>query len=173
MNNYKKLSRILYQRFAFPLPVILAAAILLLPVKAAESEEPLSPGTKLLIADFSNNTGDPDLAILLKPILHWTLQQSDRLAVYPEIKARRFLRENFKEADLEMTVSRVRQLCLSEDIPVILHPGISRLEGSLIISAKLIYIKEDRELFVDTLRVKNLTQLAYTLENLSKRIRQS
>ena len=43
------------------------------------------------------------------------------------------------------------------------HPGIGpRIED-----------REDRELFVDTLRVKNLNQMAYTLENLSKRIRQS
>ncbi|MBN2318172.1 MAG: tetratricopeptide repeat protein [Acidobacteria bacterium] len=178
MTNYKKPglkkpSGSLQTYLAFPFPVILAVALLLLPAKPAVSEEPVPAGINLLIADLTDNTGDPDLAMIVKPILHWTLQQSDRLAVYPEIKARRFLKENFQESNDGMTISRARQLCLDENIPVILVPGINRLDESLIISAKLIYIKENRELFVDTLRVKNLNHLAVTVENLSKRIRQS
>lgn len=147
---------------------------MLLPaVKPAQSVKSSKPAIKLVIADFADNTGEPDLAVRIKPILNWALEQSDRLVIYPEIKARRFLRENFGETDDGMTISRALQLCLSEDIPVILIPGISRLDGSLIISARLLYVAEDRELFVDTLRVKNLDQLALTLENLCKRIRQS
>ncbi len=175
MNKYKKhgqkkLSAILHHSLIFS--IVLSFVLLSFPVETLECEEP-PPGIKLLIADFANNTGDPDLAKTIKPVLHWTLEESDRLDIYPEIKAQRFLSENFEGTDDGMTISRARRLCLSENIPVILVPGINSLEGSLIISAKLIYIKENRELFVDTLRVRSLDQLAITLENLSKRIRQS
>ncbi|MBN2243671.1 MAG: tetratricopeptide repeat protein [Acidobacteria bacterium] len=128
---------------------------------------------RLLIADFADNTADPDLAPRIKPVLHWVLQQSDRLVVYPEMKAARFLKENYPASDAGMTLSRARALCLREDIPVILLPGVNRLEGSLVVSAKIVYVEENREQFVDTLRVSNLDQLAITVENLCKRIRQN
>ena len=178
MNNHLKpglerSSRALIKRLIIPFPVVLTVSMLLFPIKPIESKEKPPPGIKLLIADFDDNTGDPDLAVRIKPILHQTLQQSDRLAVYPEIKIRRFLKEHFETSDAGLTLSRARNLSLIENIPVILLPGINRLGKSLVISAKLIHVNEKRELFVDTLWVKDLKHLAVTIENLGKRIRQS
>jgi tetratricopeptide (TPR) repeat protein len=159
--------RILFSR----LKLLTALVLLSIPIRPVESKELNPSGMKLLIADFASDADSNDLALLLKPVLYGTLQHSPRLAVYPELKIRRFLKENLKEPQARLNFPLARQICLSEEIPVILFPGLDRINESLIISVRLYYVKENRETFVDTIRVNNKKQLAAIMEELSRRIR--
>ena len=73
MNYHKKTGLknpcgVLLQRVSFYFPLMLTAAMLLFPLKFTESQEQPQAGIRLLIADFADNTGDPDLAVQIKPV---------------------------------------------------------------------------------------------------------
>jgi tetratricopeptide (TPR) repeat protein len=165
--HFLKIFRVLL----YPTTAVAVMILLMTQLRPDESEESPDTGTRLLIADFTGDVGHSDLIAYLKPLLYETLQLSGRLKIYPERKIRRFLKQDSAESRSRTIRSVARQICLEEDIPVALLPGIENLNGSLIISARLLYVNDSKELFVDTLRVNNENHLAATIEELSRRIR--
>jgi len=167
--QFLKICRIL----VYPVTAVVVMILLMIQIRPDEPKESMPAPIRLLIADFASDAENSDLATLLKPVFYTTLQQSGRLAVYPERKIRRFIKQNYDDPPERVTRSVAGQICQNEDIPVVLMPGIEQLNGSVILSARILDINNGAESFVDTFRVYDKNQLASAVEELSRRIRRS
>ena len=167
--HFLKICRIL----VYPVTAIVVMILFLIQIKPDEPDESLPAPIRLLIADFNSDAENSDLATLLKPVLYTTLQQSGRLAIYPERKIRRFIKQSYEDPPDRITRSVAEQVCRNEDIPIVLIPGIEQLNGSVVLSARILHVNNDTESFADTFRVYDKNQLASVVEELSRRIRRS
>ena len=166
-SRFLKIGRIL----VYPLTAVVVLILLLAQIRPDESDEISPAPVRLLIADFSSDAENSDLAVLLKPVLDTTLQQSNRLMIFPERKIRRFLKQNYEDPPARVTRSVAEQICQNEGISMLLIPGIERLNGSLVISARILHVDENRTSFADTISVHNPEHIAAAIEELSGRIR--
>jgi tetratricopeptide (TPR) repeat protein len=167
--HFLKICRVL----VYPVTAVVAMILLMAQIRPVEPGESLPAPIRLLVADFASDAENSDLATLLKPVLYTTLQQSGRLVVYPERKIRRFIKQSYEDPPNRVTPYVAGQISQNEDIQVVLIPGIEQLNGSVVLSAKILDVNNDTESFVDAFRIYNKNHLASSVEELSRRIRRS
>ncbi len=92
----------------------------------------------VLIAAMDNQTGQPRLDQALDGALTVSLEQSDRLLVFPQDRVPSLLRLMNLPAGARVTPAVGRELCEREDIRALIAPGITRAGRQYELTAELI-----------------------------------
>jgi tetratricopeptide (TPR) repeat protein len=134
----------------------------------------LDQGSPLLLADFENDTGDPEIAENLKQLLRLSLSQSQLFHLYPDVKVQAALQRMRQDSNSLITADAASQICIRDGIPVFLLPRVGRLARDLIVSLRLVVINGNalKEIQADTVRAQSVGELLPAMDDLSKRIRQ-
>lgn len=136
-------------------------------------EVAMAKGNRLLVADFINETADPDLGPELREILDLTLDRSKHFVLCSQTKVQESLRRLVRDPHLPVTPDIALQICVREGIPAFLQPRVSRLRNGLVMSAQLVAVKEGtiREASVDTVQATDKAGLLAAIDELGKRVR--
>ena len=111
----------------YGLPVLLAmlaAASVFLYIRRPP---PLTEKDALVLADFTNRTGDPIFDEILKEALAIELDQSPFLNIFPENGVRETLRYMSRSPDEKITPEIAREICARRGIKAMLTGSISKL----------------------------------------------
>ncbi|HEX3985960.1 MAG TPA: winged helix-turn-helix domain-containing protein [Acidobacteriaceae bacterium] len=95
-------------------------------------------GSPVLVADFSNQAGDPNYAAALRTALRVSLEQSDRVNLYSDAQAGRVLRRMERPANSSITPAVGREICRREGIPALIVPEIRRSGSGFVVTAQLV-----------------------------------
>ena len=125
----KRVHRKLYVVAAFLLVLIVAGAFYYFPRKPALTEKDF-----ILLADFSNTTGDQVFDETLKQALATQLEQSPYLNIVPEQNVRETLKYMDRSQDEKLTESVAREVCQRENIKAMLTGSIAPLGSQYVIA---------------------------------------
>lgn len=142
-------------------------------VQPSKPEVGMAKGNRLLVADFINETADPDLGPELREILDLTLDHSKHFTLYSQAKIQESLRRLARDPNLPVTSDIALQICVREGIPAFLQPRVSRLGNEFVMSAQLVAVKDGtvREASVDMVQAKDKGGLLAAIDELGKRVR--
>jgi len=154
---------------------LLAITALLLIILTPSNRPAVSliQGSPLLLADFENDTGDPEIALNLTQLLRLSLDQSQLFHLYPNLKIEAALRQMKQDPDSLITADAAGQICIRNGIPAFILPRAGRLGNTLIVSTRLVLIKENalKEIQADTVRAQSAGKLLSAMDELGQRIR--
>ncbi len=97
-----------------------------------------SPQNVVLIGDFDNETGDPRFDNALGTAFEVSFAQSRYVNVYSHLQASAALRLMARKPDERITPLTARDICLRENIPALVTPGITRAGSEYRVTAELI-----------------------------------
>jgi serine/threonine protein kinase len=92
----------------------------------------------VLLADFTNTTGEPVFDETLKQALATQLEQSPFLNIFPEARIRETLKFMGQPADARVTEDIARQICQRQGIKALLAGSITSLGNHYVISLEAI-----------------------------------
>jgi tetratricopeptide (TPR) repeat protein len=164
-------------RESVPVQAACLALVMLLFLALAQpnrAKVAVARGSRLLVADFVNDTGNPHLGPELKGILDLTLEQSSHLVLIPEPEVQDSLRRLGRDPSSPITPDIAGQICIRERAPAFLQPCLSRLGSSFVMSAQLVSVKDGlvREAGVDMVRANDEGDLLLALDELGRRVRE-
>jgi len=176
LDPYSRRLRYLLPRRAWLWQVALVTAAVLLIVRLAlppKTEDAMAKGTRFLIADFIDGTQDAELALRLKRLLIYSLDQSGFCVPFPESKLKDDRRWMMRDPGAPITPNVAWQICRQEKIPVFLIPQISHIGSSYILSARLGWVTPIgiKQQHVDTVRATNEKELLVAIDEMGKRVR--
>ncbi len=134
----------------------------------------LQPGDRLLVADFVNETGDPETGSRLRDLLCLFLDYSNHFVVFSDDETRDFLRHISRDPRTTVTAGLALEVCAGEKIPAFLLPRIGRAGRSLVMDFSLVEVRNNRivrEILIDTIRGKDEGDILASLEDFSLRFR--
>jgi serine/threonine protein kinase len=92
----------------------------------------------ILIADFTNTTGDAVFDGTLKQGLALQLQQSPFLNIFPDSRVRETLRQMERPADERVTVETGREICQRNDLKALIAGSIAALGSHYVITLEAV-----------------------------------
>ncbi len=92
----------------------------------------------ILIADFSNTTGDPVFDETLKQGLAIQLSQSPFLVIFPETRVRETLRQMERSPDARITVETGREICQRNGLKALIAGSIAPLGRHYVLTLEAI-----------------------------------
>ena len=92
----------------------------------------------VLIADFDNETGNPRFDTALYTALLVSLQQSPHFDIYSRLQAAHVLRLMVHKENDPITPIVGREICLRENLPGLIVPGITRTGNDYLLTAQLV-----------------------------------
>ena len=111
----------------YGLPVLLATLAAASVFLYIRRPPPLTEKDALVLADFTNRTGDPIFDEILKEALAIELDQSPFLNIFPENGVRETLRYMGRSPDEKITPEIAREICARRGIKAMLTGSISKL----------------------------------------------
>ncbi len=121
-------------KFLAPVMVLLAAVVAIGFYWRSTSAHALTEKDTILLADFSNTTGDSVFDDTLKQALAVDLEQSPFLNVFPEQRVQRTLKLMGRTADARVTQEIGREICEREGIKAMLVGSIANLGSQYVIT---------------------------------------
>ena len=115
--------------------IALAAAVHYLPVHRAP---PLSQRGSIVLADFTNTTGDPVFNEALRRGLAVALEQSPDLSIVPDVQIRQRLAYMGKPASTPLSPDVARQVCQRAGSQVVLDGSIAPLGSAYVLGLSAI-----------------------------------
>jgi DNA-binding winged helix-turn-helix (wHTH) protein/tetratricopeptide (TPR) repeat protein len=94
---------------------------------------PLPPSTTVVLADFENTTGEPDLDRVLNRALLIDLEQSPFVNLLSRSKVQETLSEMQRKRDEALTAALAREICERNNGQAIVRGMLSKLEGSYLL----------------------------------------
>ena len=135
--------------------VLVAAAVAGGLFYRSHRSRPLADKDTVVLADFSNTTGDPVFDDTLKTALSVSLQQSPFLNVLPDGQVAKTLQLMTRPPETKLTPEIVRELCLRADSKAYIAGGIARLGSEYVLSLKAVNCQSG-----DTLAQEQVTAAA-------------
>ena len=117
--------------------LVVASAIVFLQIRKRDLTT-LTSKDWLLLADFSNTTGEAVFDVTMKQGLTVALAQSPFINIFPEPKARQTLRLMGRAPDERLTVDVSREICQRQGVKVLLTGSIASLGNTYVITLEAI-----------------------------------
>ncbi|HQR36050.1 MAG TPA: protein kinase, partial [Blastocatellia bacterium] len=117
--------------------LVVASAIVYLQVSKRDMTA-LTSKDWVLLADFSNTTGETVFDVTMKQGLTVALAQSPFINIFPEPKARQTLRLMGRAPDERLTVDVSREICQRQGVKVLLTGSIAPLGNTYVITLEAI-----------------------------------
>ncbi|MDT5155739.1 MAG: eukaryotic-like serine/threonine-protein kinase [Acidobacteriota bacterium] len=114
------------------------ASILLYGFYSRRRPPALTVKDTILIADFTNTTGDAVFDDTLKQGLAMQLQQSPFLNIFPSARVRETLRQMEHPADERVTVETGREICQRNDLKALIAGSIAALGSHYVITLEAV-----------------------------------
>ncbi len=149
-----------------------ASLLLLVLIPAKRAELPVASGTRLVVADFLNETGNPHLGAELKALLELDLCHSTHLRFYPDSTLRHLLG---RDANERITPALAAEFCTREGIPALLQPAVRRIGSTFVLSAGLVAVRRGggfREVPVEFVQASGEGDLLSAVAGLGIRVRE-
>jgi tRNA A-37 threonylcarbamoyl transferase component Bud32 len=105
--------------------------------KVAQISKPPGNRDSVLLANFSNETGDPAFDTVLDPALAMQLRQSPLLALVSQNHLRQSLLSLGKSADDKITPEIAREIALREGIKAVVSGTLARLGNAYIVTLEV------------------------------------
>ena len=121
--------------------VVLAAILALVLIKGHHSVSALNEKDSIIVADFSNGTGDPVFEDTLKTGLTIALDQSPFLNVLPEGRVAKTLKLMTKPANTKLTADVAREVCLRTGSKAYVAGSITSLGTDYVLALKAVDCK--------------------------------
>ena len=121
--------------------VVLAAVVGVVLIKGHHSVSALNEKDSIIVADFSNGTGDPVFDDTLKTGLTIALDQSPFLNVLPESKVAKTLKLMTKPANTKLTADVARDVCLRTGSKAYVAGSITSLGTDYVLALKAVDCK--------------------------------
>ncbi|MFN7980974.1 MAG: protein kinase [Vicinamibacterales bacterium] len=118
--------------------LLLVAAGLSVWFFAASPRQTLSAQDTIVLADFSNTTGNPVFDGALKVALSVALEQSPFLKVFPDVRMRETLRLMGKPADAAVTRDVAREIAQREQLKALLTGSIAGLGKNYVLALEAV-----------------------------------
>lgn len=118
--------------------VVLAAILALVLIKGHHSVSALNEKDSIIVADFSNGTGDPVFEDTLKTGLTIALDQSPFLNVLPEGRVAKTLKLMTKPANTKLTADVAREVCLRTGSKAYVAGSITSLGTDYVLALKAV-----------------------------------
>lgn len=115
--------------------IVLAAAVL---VFFSNRSPKLTEKDTVLLADFTNTTGDAVFDGALKQALAVQLEQSPYLSLFPEQQARQTLRLMNRKPDEKLTAEVAREICQRSGIKALLGGAIAPLGSHFVLTLEAV-----------------------------------
>jgi eukaryotic-like serine/threonine-protein kinase len=153
----------------------IAVAILAVSVAGCSSPAPaLTDRDTLLIADFSNATGDAALDDALKPAATLMLQQTPFLTIVPDQRVQRVLRAMQRPADDPVAGDTGREICKRAGARAMLEGSAATSGSQVMVTLAVIDCQSGAALAKEEVRAAGkdqvLAQLGAGLKNLRRRL---
>ncbi len=120
---------------------MLAAILALVLIKGHHSVSALNEKDSIIVADFSNGTGDPVFEDTLKTGLTIALDQSPFLNVLPEGRVAKTLKLMTKPANTKLTADVAREVCLRTGSKAYVAGSITSLGTDYVLALKAVDCK--------------------------------
>lgn len=121
--------------------VILAAILAVVLIRGHHSVSALTEKDSIIVADFSNGTGDPVFEDTLKTGLTIALDQSPFLNVLPEGRVAKTLKLMTKPANTKLTADVAREVCLRTGSKAYVAGSITSLGTDYVLALKAVDCK--------------------------------
>jgi tetratricopeptide (TPR) repeat protein len=121
-------------RLGLGLAALAAAAALVLVLRGRGQAPALSERDQVLLADFTNHTGDPVFDLTLREALAVQLSQSPFLAIVPDDRVRETLRMMTRPADERLTHEVAREVCERQGAKAVLEGQLAALGTSYVLT---------------------------------------
>jgi len=169
-------TRIGYRRYALLGVVAFAAVAMLVGLNLSAVRDRLRPGKiseqdTIVIADFSNSTGDPVFDGTLKEALRIALQQSPFLNVLAERKVAAIFRQMARPAGTVLTHEVIRELCQRAGSKAYVAGSIARLDSEYALGLKAVNCQSGQVLAKELATVPTQEQVLNALGKAAARIR--
>ena len=126
----------------------------------------------ILIADFSNTTGDPVFDDTLRQGLALQLQQSSLLNIFPNTKVRDTLRQMERKEDERVTVEIGREICQRNDLKALIAGSIAPLGSHYVITLEAINARSGDEVARQQVEAESKEQVLKSLSSAASGIRE-
>ena len=136
-NTAHKRKPVLLVMLAILAVLVVASAIVFLQIRKRDLTT-LTSKDWLLLADFSNTTGEAVFDVTMKQGLTVALAQSPFINIFPEPKARQTLRLMGRAPDERLTVDVSREICQRQGVKVLLTGSIASLGNTYVITLEAI-----------------------------------
>jgi eukaryotic-like serine/threonine-protein kinase len=132
-----------YYLVAIGLVVVLTAVAITFYFRRVQASR-LTEQDTLVLADFSNSTGDAIFDDTLKQALSVALQQSPFLSILPGGKVRATLREMTRPADTRLTPEIAREICQRASSKAYIAGAIGALGSEYVLGLKAVNCQNER-----------------------------
>ena len=150
--------------------ILVAAAVLML-VSYGSQGSKLTGRDTVVLADFTNTTGDPIFDGTLKQAARIDLEQSPFLNVLPERRVNDFLLEMNRKPGERLTQELAREVCLRSNSRALIAGSISLSGSEYILSMKALSCDSLREIASSEGVAKDRLRVLRTLGNADERLR--
>jgi serine/threonine protein kinase/tetratricopeptide (TPR) repeat protein len=147
---------------------LIAAAILILPTLTREAES--GQRIPIAVADFTNETGQPELDGL-SGMLITSLEQSRRLAVMTRSRMFDTLKRLGKDPVDRIDENTGREICRAENVNALVTASISRLGDLYILDLKVLDPEKNEYLFTAKEQTNGVESIPHLIDVLSDRTR--
>ena len=125
----------------------------------------------IVLADFTNSTGDPVFDGTLKQALRIALRQSPFLDVLPENKVAATLRRMARPVDTVLTHETIRELCQRAGCKAYVAGSIAKLDGEYVLGLKVVNCRSGNLLAQELVTVAGKEQVLDVLGKEAARMR--
>jgi DNA-binding winged helix-turn-helix (wHTH) protein/tetratricopeptide (TPR) repeat protein len=143
------------------------AGFLFLANRSADFE----PGTRALVADFENQTGDARLNRALHTALVVSLEQSHHVAIVSREQINASLERMKRPADTAVDEAVGREICLREGFPLLISPSITKTGSTFALTARLVEARSGNVLRSYIERANGDTEILNALERIATQVR--
>jgi serine/threonine protein kinase/tetratricopeptide (TPR) repeat protein len=154
-----------------PLPMIAGAALIALLAVAgflyyrSTHSSKLTETDTIVLADFTNTTGDAVFDDTLKQALAIQLEQSPFLRIVAEERVQQTLRLMSQSADTHITPKVAREICLRTQSAAVLEGSIASLDNTYIVGLKAVNCANGDVLTQKQIRAEGKTKVLQALDD--------
>lgn len=131
----------------------------------------LTDKDSVLLADFTNTTGDAVFDGALKQALAVQLEQSPYLSIFPEQQARQTLRLMSRQPDEKLTSAVAREICQRNGIKAVLGGTIAPLGSHFVITLEALNVETGEVLARQLAEADSKEQVLKTLGQVARELR--
>jgi len=157
--------------------IVPIAAVLLIGVLAGwlllsrQRTRHLSGTDSIVLADFTNTTGDAVFDGTLKTALQVSLAQSPFLSLVPEQNIHQTLKLMGKPADTRVTLEIAREICQRQGVKALVHGSIASLGSAYVLTVEAINAKTGDSLAQEQTQAQNKEKVLDALGRASTELR--
>lgn len=151
---------------ALVLAVVIAAVVTLI-----RNREVLAGHESVVLADVSNDTGDANLAGIVKQALGAKLEESPYLSIVSEQRVREALREMKNETEGTLSETLAREVCRRENANVMLGGKIASLGSHYVVGVNAVDCQTGNSLAREEVESDSREHLLGAVDRLTSRLR--